>query len=90
MPPAALIKSVAVAKPDKFEPYAVQWLSEQIIYKDDLSPDMLSGRTGSWTKRTDVPPTQSAFTNYLLEIRLPILLQCAVEATILRNVLIRW
>ena len=76
-----MIKSVAKAKPDKFEPFTVQWLRER--YTKELPRGMAEPPADSWVMRTDVPPTESAFTDYLLEIRLPILLQRAVEAALL-------
>jgi hypothetical protein len=81
---AALIKAVSDNKPTLFEPFAVHWLG--VNYKEDLSPEQ-SARTshGGWTSRGGVFRTEQELTAYLLEIRLPMLMEVAVSAAALMN-----
>eukprot|EP00962_Isochrysis_galbana_P056322 scaffold28238_cov148-Isochrysis_galbana.AAC.2 len=79
---AALIKAVSNHKPTQLEPFAVHWLG--VNYKKDLSPEMSArGSHDGWTSRSGVFSTEQELTAYLLEIRLPMLLEVAVSAAAL-------
>mmetsp|Transcript_29841 Transcript_29841/g.95047 ORF Transcript_29841/g.95047 Transcript_29841/m.95047 type:complete len:182 (+) Transcript_29841:348-893(+) len=81
---AALIKAVSNHKPTQLEPFAVHWLG--VNYKKDLSPEMSArGSHDGWTSRSGVFSTEQELTAYLLEIRLPMLLEVAVSAAALVN-----
>ncbi|EOD05218.1 hypothetical protein EMIHUDRAFT_198811 [Emiliania huxleyi CCMP1516] len=67
-----ILRAVAQDKPDKLEPFAVEWLERRFgkSAERSLSP---------WTSRTDLYPSEAAFATYFLEIRLPTLLEKAIE-----------
>jgi hypothetical protein len=79
-----LIKAVSKNKPTRFEAFAVQWLDS--TYKKSLSSAQ-SARVShdSWTSRSGVFRNERELNAYLLEIRLPMLLEVAVSAAVLMN-----